>query len=94
MSNIEDQLSIIEGVKRARKELIGQKSDLDKKINDIDNTIIHLWEMFDICPACVGHGKRFHRACAEDEGQEKTCDVCNGRGTFKKGQDEKMKKWL
>ena len=50
-------------------------SEIETTIKSIHN-VLNFVEV--ICDRCKGSGQVFHRSCAEDDGEYKTCSKCNG----------------
>jgi predicted nuclease with TOPRIM domain len=72
-------------------QLIKEKEILQDEINqkqarlsEIETTIKSILSVLTsvevICDNCNGTGQKFHRSCAEDDGEYQTCSKCKGYG--------------
>jgi chromosome segregation ATPase len=81
---IQDIITQLNKEKNLLKEEINEK---ENRINEIDVTIQNLFKIVNsteiMCPDCNGGGRKFHRSCAEDEGDWTICKKCQGEGRVK-----------
>jgi len=63
------------------------KREFDNELAALNTALAAFRKHNTACERCAGKGKYFHRACAEDDGYEKTCDDCKGTGKLRKGAE-------
>jgi predicted nuclease with TOPRIM domain len=75
---------ILNSLTKEKETLAEEIQEKQKRMDEIDTTIKTLRGVLNVvevvCPECNGEGKKFHRSCAEDEGDYCTCNKCKGTG--------------
>lgn len=76
MSNI----NLLPAIREIEKEIQNKQEEFNKEIAPYKESLTYLRQINTACEQCGGEGKKFRRACAEDEGEYYPCKACHGTG--------------
>lgn len=73
-------INLLPAIRELEKEIRRKENEFDKEIIPYRESLQHLRKINTACEQCNGEGKKFRRACAEDEGEYYPCKACRGTG--------------
>ncbi|HPQ79744.1 MAG TPA: hypothetical protein PLG47_04790 [Candidatus Dojkabacteria bacterium] len=81
-------MNLIPAIREIRNQIRDIKKRHQEELSPHEESLESLLKINTACENCFGSGKIFKRSCAEDEGVEVICPMCNGTGKIK---DERIK---
>lgn len=88
-------MNLIPAINEMRKEIVEARSQLERKVYDLEQGLKALKKLNTYCEECGGEGKKLRsRACAEDDRPNPDdprdwlkCNFCHGTGRVKPKED-------